>query len=82
MISEKIILRGEAAKHIFDHPSFKTLLEQVKLDVFDQWATTPQSDKEKLEELHKTMIGLNKFYQKIVAYVGEAKIEAHNERAQ
>lgn len=74
----EVIARGQRAKQILDMPEFKELLEQVKRDTFDEWATVGESDKERLAELKSTMTGLNRFYGKIVAYVRDAAVEAHN----
>jgi len=79
-MNQEVIARGQRAKQIIEMLEFKELLEQVKRDTFDEWATTPQSNTDRLNELHNTMVGLNRFYGKIVSYVRDAAVEQHNTR--
>jgi hypothetical protein len=77
-MDQEIIARGARAKQILDMPEFKELLEQVKRDTFDEWATTAEIDTQRLAELKSTMTGLNRFYGKIVTYIRDAAVEQHN----
>lgn len=74
-MNEQIIERGRIAKVIAENSEFKKLLEEIKMDLFYQFAQTGVMEDEKKEEMHKTMAGFNLLIKKINTYVSVANLE-------
>lgn len=76
----EIIARGDRAKRLLDLPEFKETLADVKMMVFDKWAMTSLTEKERLDELHQMVVGMNAFVSQLGKYVSEAKFEQERDQ--
>lgn len=70
-----IIARSNAAKTVLNSNAFHLLVDEVKLEIFQQWSRTNASDTEVREQLHSVMLGLDNLLVKAEKYANEGKFE-------
>lgn len=75
MSKQDIIARGQDAKRVLEMPEFKNTLEEVRLDIFNQFKRTTMLQVEEREAIHGIACALDMFVAKIEKYWSTAEYE-------
>lgn len=76
----EIITRGQNAKRVLETPEFKSTLDEVRRDIFDQFKRTNVMERSEREEIHRIAYAVDMLVAKLEKYweIAEYEIKVHS----